>query len=93
MKRTLPIHLQRLIPAKIADYKDLQEISLVRKVVPTSEFDHRPGIYKGFLHGFVAEFEINNETYEVHTTSVSSKDRVVCYLSIDPVGNAIIFTE
>lgn len=93
MKRTLPIHLQQLIPAKNVGYKELQEITEVRKVIPTSLVDFKSGIYKGTLHGFVAEFEINNEIYEVQTTSVSSKDRVVCYLSIDPVGNAIIFTE
>lgn len=93
MNKTLPIHIQQLIPANRSGSRNIQEIKTVRKVISTSFVDFKPGIYKGTLHGFVAEFEINNELYEVNTTSISSKKCVICYLSIDAVGNTIVFTE
>jgi len=90
--KEITTQLQRLIPAHHSRYEKLQQVSFVRKIIPTNRVEFRPGHYKGKLFGFVAEFEINGETYEINSTTVSSKTLVDCYLVIDTDGSTIIYT-
>lgn len=92
MIKNLGLRLQKLIPVYHSSVRAIQEVQAVRRVTPTKDLDIRPGVFKGSLYGFTAEFLINGHTYEVQTTSLSSDKIVDVYLSVDIDGNAIVYT-